>query len=101
HDGRQGLAAMVSSRSHGLWLHDGRSRPMEPLPQAPIERAASARTPPTAASPASPNWAGLARWRDDFGLLRARRTDATGLETFDYGAAGRLIEQRFADGGVW
>ncbi|NLF53647.1 MAG: hypothetical protein GX576_04470 [Thauera phenolivorans] len=101
HDGRQGLAAMVSSRGHGLWLQDGHSRPMAPLPQPAVGQAASARTPPPATSAAISDWAGLAHWRDDFGLLRARRTDATGLETFDYDAAGRLIERRFADGGVW
>lgn len=101
HDGREDVAAMVSSRGHGLWLQNGRSWPMTPLSQPPEELADSAPAPPSGRSPASASWAGLEAWHDDFGLLRARRTDTTGLETFDYDAAGRLIERRFPDGGVW
>lgn len=111
HDGPTGLAAMVSTRGRGWWLG---SAGMFPMQQA--IPTAGGRWPPTAvrAGPTTATqtlalagrnpadtWPGLQRWFDDFGRLRAVHTDATGRETFDYDAAGRLVERRFADGWRW
>ncbi len=108
HDGPGGLGAVISNHGSGRW----RVRTLEAAQHLANKFLSNdTRTVSPANSQAAPaairceysisSWGKVQVQRDDFGRLVTLRTQATGLEVRRYDESDRLLERRFADGGVW
>ena len=107
HDGPGGLGAVISNHGSGHW----RVRTLDAAQHLAQFLSNDTRTVSPANSQAAPaaigaeysisTWGEVQVQRDDFGRLVTLRTQATGLEVRRYDESDRLLERRFADGGVW
>ena len=101
HGGPGGLGAVISNRGWGQWRVPTPRAAQHLLGNDTARNSEQASSATTARSSPASAWGSVTTQRDDFGRVVTLRTQATGLEVRRYDLADRLIERRFADGGIW